>query len=210
MLAAAWGGESGSPVSSHTSWPPLPGLACCPSLWARVPGQVRDFGRPAARRPLLTGKCPAQKCRCKCGCSVVRCACTCTCTGGLLRRPKSCTRSKSASSSGPPKFPINRPPPTLACRFRFPLLSLSSSKPPGFPGHFHPPRTEAIIIRASDQRHHHTSCTLHLAHHSTAPAPALSIHHQTTTLQPTRCSPQPDQLPKPPNHQNHHSKNGAP
>lgn len=151
---------------------------------------------------------------------VVRCscACTCTCTGGLLRPPKSCTRSKSASSSGPPEFPINRPPPTLACRFRFPLLSLSSSKPPGFPGHSHPPRTEAIITRASDRRHHHhhtpaAPCTLHfshLAHHSTSPAPALSIHHQTTTLQPTRCSPHPDQLPKPPNHQNHHSNNGAP
>lgn len=33
-MLAARGGKSGSPVSSHTTLPSLPGLACCPSLWA--------------------------------------------------------------------------------------------------------------------------------------------------------------------------------
>lgn len=119
---------------------------------------------------------------------VVRCACacTCTCTGGLPAPSQSCTRSKSASSSGPPKFPINRPPPTLACRFRFPLLSLSSSKPPGFPGHFHPPRTGTIITRASDRK----TPPPHQLH----PAPGPPLHrrqhqHSPFTTKPPLCSP---------------------
>lgn len=36
----------------HVAFPCLPGLACCPSLWASGSwGQLGDFGRPAARRP---------------------------------------------------------------------------------------------------------------------------------------------------------------
>lgn len=105
-----------------------------------------------------------------------------------LSCPKSCTRSKSASSSGPPKFPINRPPPTLARRFRFPLLSLSSSKPPGFPGHSHPQRTEAIITRASEKD---TPLQLH-------PAPCTLCTWPTTPLRQHSPLPHPSPLYNPP------------